>query len=410
MPVTRCTDTLPGHTEAVLHVSFSPNGKILGSGGGDCVVRFWDVYTSTPLFECKGHKNHVLSTVWAPSGHYFISGDRNGVIIVWNPKTGKKKNPPLVGHKGYITYLCFEPLHLNKKCNRFASSSKDATVIIWNISTMSKDFLISGHSSSIECVKWGGEGLIYTASRDRIIRVWSAEEKGKLVRTLVGHAHRINSLALNTDYILKRGGYTHEDKEYKNNNINNNTIDEEMYNDSVKLYTEFMKGKNELLVSCSDDFTLYLWKGTIDKQPICRMTGHQQLVNHISFSPDGRYIASGSFDKKIKIWDGITGKFINTLTGHVGAVYQVCWSADSRILASASKDSTVKLWKPSNTHAVCTLPGHADEVYTLDWSGDGERVASGSKDRTIKMYILLYYFVIKIDGDISFNFELNFSN
>lgn len=272
---------------------------------------------------------------------------------------------------------------MNKNCNRFASSSKDATVIIWNISLMAKEFLISGHADSIECVKWGGEGLIYTGARDRIIRVWSVKDRGKLCRTLVGHAHRINSLALNTDYVLKRGGYTHEDKIYNNK--------DDMYNDSIKLYNDFIKGKKELLVSCSDDFTIYLWSPTDNKNPICRMTGHQQLVNHISFSPDGRYIASGSFDKKIKIWDGTTGKFINTLTGHVGSVYQVCWSADSRILASASKDSTVKLWKPSNHHCIISLPGHSDEVYTLDWSGDGQRLASGSKDRTIKMYIIFYF-------------------
>lgn len=55
-PVTRCTDTLPGHSEAVIHVSFSPDGTLLGSGGGDAVVRFWDVETSTPTFECRAHK------------------------------------------------------------------------------------------------------------------------------------------------------------------------------------------------------------------------------------------------------------------------------------------------------------------------------------------------------------------
>ena len=59
------------------------------------------------------------------------------------------------------------------------------------------------------------------------------------------------------------------------------------------------------------------------KQPLSRLTGHAQAVNHISFSPDGRYFASAGFDKKVKVWDGFTGKFKATLTGHVGAVYQV---------------------------------------------------------------------------------------
>ena len=64
-PVTRCTDTLPGHTEAVLHVSYSPSGKHLASGGGDTTVRFWDTNTNLPKFTCRKHKDHVLCT--APS-------------------------------------------------------------------------------------------------------------------------------------------------------------------------------------------------------------------------------------------------------------------------------------------------------------------------------------------------------
>ncbi|CAM9897600.1 unnamed protein product, partial [Choristocarpus tenellus] len=177
-------------------------------------------------------------------------------------------------------------------------------------------------------------------------------------------------------------------------------------------------GEPERLISGSDDFTLFLWTPVVDKKPITRLTGHQQPVNHLAFSPDGRRFASASFDKKVKVWDGRTGAFLATLNGHVGAVYQVAWSADSRLLVSASKDSTVKLWEMqslkrwgctldlkenlphlstcthSNTVPVCcysnsakaTLPGHADEVYALDWSPNGSAVASGSKDRTIKIW------------------------
>lgn len=72
------------------------------------------------------------------------------------------------------------------------------------------------------------------------------------------------------------------------------------------------------------------------------MTGHCQTVADVKFSPDGRLLASASFDKSIKLWDGKTGDFITTLRGHVQCVFQVAWSADSRFLVSGSKDSTVK--------------------------------------------------------------------
>lgn len=63
----------------------------------------------------------------------------------------------------------------------------------------------------------------------------------------------------------------------------------------------------------------------------------------VTFSPDGRWVLSASFDKSIKLWDGGKGTFIATFRGHVGAVFQVAWSSDSRLFASGSKDSTLKV-------------------------------------------------------------------
>jgi ribosome assembly protein 4 len=397
-PVSRCTDTMPGHTEAILHLSFSPDGKLLASGGGDTTVRFWDVHaTNLPKFNkpCIGHKNHVLCTAWSPCGSRFVSADKNGVLIVWDPTTGKSIFTKRA-HLRWITSMAFEPIHQNALGERLATSSRDGTTKIWNLRTQQCLATLSGHADSVECVKWGGQGLIYTASRDRTIKVWTAQkgddnnnnnnngdDLGKLVRTLKGHGHRINTLALSCDYVCRTGPFDHRGRIYE-------SLIQDKQQAAKKRYDEMMGGEPERLVSGSDDYTLFLWHPTIDKHPIKRMTGHQQAVNHIAFSPDGRYFASASFDKKIKIWSGKSGDFLTTLTGHVGAVYQVAWSPDSRYLVSASKDSTAKLWEipasGARHDARETLPGHADEVYALDWSPNGASVATGSKDRTIKIW------------------------
>lgn len=254
---------------------------------------------------------------------------------------------------------------------------------MFNVRLQRVVYTLSGHTDSVESVKWGGEGLIYTASRDRTIKVWGAEDKedtkaGKLVRTLTGHGHRVNALALSSDYTIRTGPFDH-------NGCGGDTRDE-MFEKAKAKYSEIISQAPERLISGSDDFTLFFWNPTISKHPLKRLTGHQQAVNCISFSPDGRHFASASFDKKVKVWDGRNGNFMSTLTGHVGSVYCVAWSSDSRYVVSASKDSTVKLWELGEKKAKETLPGHADEVYALDWSPNGRSVASGSKDRTIKIW------------------------
>lgn len=382
-PVTRCVETMPGHTDSVLHVSYSPNGKRLASGGGDMTVRFWNVTTSLPTHTCTGHRHHVLCTAWSPNGQHFASADRAGEIRVWDPATGVQRGQPLKGHSKWVTALAFEPLHLNAHSSRLASSSKDHTVKVWNLLTGLCEGTICGHSDSVECIRWGGTGLIYSCSRDRTIKIWAVDGHGRsqhmLVRTLSGHAHRINTLALNADYVMRTGAFELGVPE---------TVQTAEVAQAVALrrYQALVGADGERLVSGSDDFTLFMWK-TDEKTPLLRMIGHQQAVNHILFSPDGRYLASASFDKKVKLWCGRTGRFLATCTGHVGSVYQVAWSADSNYLASASKDSTVKVWAAKDTKkALHTLPGHEDEVYTLDWSPNGTQLASGSKDRTIKIW------------------------
>lgn len=66
------------------------------------------------------------------------------------------------GHKKWITALSWEPLHLKAPCRRFVSSSKDGDARIWDISTRKSVICLSGHTLAVTCVKWGGDGVIYT--------------------------------------------------------------------------------------------------------------------------------------------------------------------------------------------------------------------------------------------------------
>eukprot|EP00297_Palpitomonas_bilix_P013788 CAMPEP_0113908458 /NCGR_PEP_ID=MMETSP0780_2-20120614/26173_1 /TAXON_ID=652834 /ORGANISM="Palpitomonas bilix" /LENGTH=226 /DNA_ID=CAMNT_0000903889 /DNA_START=222 /DNA_END=902 /DNA_ORIENTATION=- /assembly_acc=CAM_ASM_000599 len=218
---------------------------------------------------------------------------------------------------------------------------------------------------------------------------------GKLCRSMSGHAHWVNNLALNTDAILRTGAF---DPVERAKTRSAESFDEAMQRSfeedkdgaaaqaelAKERYQSFRSQNAELLASGSDDHTCHLWDPQRSKKPIMRLTGHQQPINQVA--PDGRYLASASFDGSIRIWDGKSGKFMTTMRGHVGAVYQVCWSSDSRLIVSGSKDSTMKVWSLKSKKVVHNLPGHADEVFTVDWSPDGLRVVSGSKDCLLKVW------------------------
>jgi ribosome assembly protein 4 len=129
-----CSATIPGHTEAVLSVNFSPDGRRLASGSGDATVRLWDLGTQTPRFTCKAHNAWVLVVSWSPDAAIVASGDHAGAIWLWDPATGKPMGQ-CRGHRQFISSLAWEPAHAELPARRFVSGSRDNTVRVWEANT-----------------------------------------------------------------------------------------------------------------------------------------------------------------------------------------------------------------------------------------------------------------------------------
>ncbi|MBD2214370.1 CHAT domain-containing protein [Nostoc linckia FACHB-104] len=115
-------------------------------------------------------------------------------------------------------------------------------------------------------------------------------------------------------------------------------------------------------------------------------SGHTDDVYSVTFSPDGKMIASASKDKNIKIWN-LDGRVLQTLTGHTDNVYSVAFSPDGKTIASASKDKTIKIWNLDG-RVLQTLTEHSDGVNSVTFSPDGKTIASASSDNSIKLWSL----------------------
>lgn len=119
---------------------------------------------------------------------------------------------------------------------------------------------------------------------------------------------------------------------------------------------------------------------------LINFTGHADIVSAVAWSPDGKYIATASWDHTVQVWDASNGKLVFTYAGHTDIVYALAWSPNGKYLASGSGDNTVQVWDASNGHTIATYTGHHGLVVALAWSHDSKEIVSGSWDDTAQIW------------------------
>ncbi|XP_078059209.1 U3 small nucleolar RNA-interacting protein 2 isoform X2 [Mustelus asterias] len=195
---------LRGHQLPVTCLVVSPDDKYIFSASKDCSIIKWDVSCGKKLHTIhRGHKGtgdrhlgHIFSMAISSDGKYLATGDRNKLILIWNPATCQHLYT-FKGHKDAVSGLSFR-----KGTHQLYSASHDRSVKVWNVDQNAYVETLFGHQDAITGLdSLSRERCVTAGGRDRTVRVWKIVEEAQLV--FHGHESSIDCIQLiNEEYMI----------------------------------------------------------------------------------------------------------------------------------------------------------------------------------------------------------------
>ncbi len=159
------------------------------------------------------------------------------------------------------------------------------------------------------------------------------------------------------------------------------------------------------IATASNDDTARLW--TLNGQLLQEFKGRQGSVNSVSFSPDGKTIATASSDNTARLWM-LNGQLLQEFKGHQGSVNSVSFSPNGKTIATASTDKTARLWT-LNGQLLQEFKGHQGYVYSVSFSPDGKTIATASDDNTARLWTLNGQLLQEFKGHQGYVYSVSFS-
>ncbi|VEN63023.1 unnamed protein product [Callosobruchus maculatus] len=277
------------------------------------------------------------------------------------------------GHRAPVTRVIFHPVF-----SIMVSASEDATIKVWDFETGEYERTLKGHTDSIQDIgaAFDPSGkLLASCSADMSIKLWDFQQSYECVRTMLGHDHNVSSVAFMPagDFVVSAS----RDKTVKMWEVATGYCVKTFvgHRDWVRMVRPSSDGA--LLATCSNDQSVRVWT-VATKECRVELRAHDHVVECVAWAPDasaapineaagadnrkgahrGPFLASGSRDKTIRIWDVGAGVALFVLVGHDNWVRGLAFHPGGKFLVSASDDKTLRVWDLRNKRCMKVLDAH----------------------------------------------------